>query len=228
MQTSDIKVNLCFVKHSTDYKGLFGPLHSMFCCSAPQFICKTVETPSTLLPKNVELEWNPPFWWSGKIGTPQNLFSDVNVEFRVNYPPMPLVMEKIMFCFLFCSFLPTHLLPRTKTKSSGSLHARPWSGGEDLHACRWPALAHPRGGDSLHACQQEQATMVERNSSRTGSHDGKNCLRICGLRSITRLGGKEPWPWWPASVEEASLASRGKARGMCIWRVRSIYIKYLP
>jgi hypothetical protein len=30
----------------------------------------------------VELGWTPQFWWSGKKSTPQNLFSDVNVEFN--------------------------------------------------------------------------------------------------------------------------------------------------
>lgn len=47
----------------------------------------------------MELGWTPPFWSNSKKGTPQKLFSNVNVEFGVNYPSMTLVIKKIMFLF---------------------------------------------------------------------------------------------------------------------------------
>lgn len=50
--------------------------------------------------------WTLAFWWSGKRGTPQNMFLDVNIYFEVNYHIIPIVMERIMFGFIFCSCLP--------------------------------------------------------------------------------------------------------------------------
>lgn len=59
----------------------------------------------------MELGSTPPFWWSSQISTPQNRFSDVNIEVGVNYPPIPFIMEKMVFPFFSVLAHSTHLLP---------------------------------------------------------------------------------------------------------------------
>jgi hypothetical protein len=70
------------------------PLHVFETTLLHVLFAKQSQLQQLCSPKNVELGSTPPLWWSSQIATPQNIFLDVNVEFRVNYPPMLFVMEK--------------------------------------------------------------------------------------------------------------------------------------